>query len=424
MKGGSNVPGSKKYLGNNKWKLIISCGCKDGAQKRRCKTIQAKTEAAAEKELALFYTLVKAEQKKIVRRNILPILGPERLKLSVADMIKIWSERYGNTLSKTTVQSNKSNIVNNIIPYIGNKEAAAIEGDDVLWLLEELRNRAKQREPDKLLTETTVYSTFKLLRSIYNKAIEWSLLITNPCEDVPVHQRPKPDDSETPFYQFDELSMFMQAVRELKDTPTNVKQKLLLFLAFQDVCRRGEMYALTWDRIDFEHNALKIEESAYYVPGEGIQTKEPKTKSSKRQLVFGEKVKELFIKHKENQEAHLKRKQLHNPENWIFVRTRGLKPGENVKILDLSSFYNWLQDFNKRNNFKHMTVHGWRHMGASYSLAKGIDIGTVRDNMGHSNLKTTSRYVHPITAAKKDAAKEMDHLVEEALNENNKKVDI
>lgn len=302
------MPGSKKYLGNNKWKLIISCGCKDGAQKRRCKTIQAKTEAAAEKELALFYTLVKAEQKKIVRRNILPILGPERLKLSVADMIKIWSERYGNTLSKTTVQSNKSNIVNNIIPYIGNKEAAAIEGDDVLWLLEELRNRAKQREPDKLLTETTVYSTFKLLRSIYNKAIEWRLLINNPCEDVQVHQRPKPDDSETPFYQFDELSMFMQAVRELKDTPTNVKQKLLLFLAFQDVCRRGEMYALTWDRIDFEHNVLKIEESAYYVPGEGIQTKEPKTKSSKRQLVFGERVKELFIKHKENQEAHLKRK--------------------------------------------------------------------------------------------------------------------
>ena len=63
-------------------------------------------------------------------------------------------------------------------------------------------------------------------------------------------------------------------------------------------------------------------------------------------------------------------------------------------------------------------------MGASYSLAKGIDIGTVRDNMGHSNLKTTSRYVHPITAAKKDAAKEMDHLVEEALNENNNKVEI
>ena len=87
------MPGSKKYLGNNKWKLIISCGCKDGAQKRRCKTIQAKTEAAAEKELALFYTLVKAEQKKIVKRNILPILGPERLKLSVADIIKIWSER-------------------------------------------------------------------------------------------------------------------------------------------------------------------------------------------------------------------------------------------------------------------------------------------------------------------------------------------
>lgn len=418
------MPGSKKYLGNNKWKLIVSCGCKDGAQKRRCKTITAKTEAAADKELALFYASIKAEQKSAGKSHALPtvepVLKPVRVELTVSSMIEIWAERYGNTLGKTTIQSNTSNIKNNIIPYIGHEEAAAVGPDDVQRLVSELRKRPKKREPDKLLAETTVHSTFKLLRSIYNKAIEWKLLKANPCEEVPVRQRPKPDDSETPFYQFDELSMFMQAVRELKDTPTNVKQKLLLFLAFQDVCRRGEMYALTWDRIDFEHKILKIEESAFYEPGKGIQTKEPKTKSSKRQLAFGERVKELFVRHKENQEAHLKRRQLFNPNNWIFVRTRGLKPGENVKILDLSSFYNWLQDFNKRNNFKHMTVHGWRHMGASYSLAKGVDIGTVRDNMGHSDLKTTSRYVHPITAAKKSAAKEMDNLVEAALNENNK----
>ena len=420
------MPGSKQYLGNNKWKLTVSCGYQDGPQKRRCKTIEVRTEAAADKQLAVFYAEVQAELKKAKKLNMLPVIEPiikpeiAPVKLTVVDMIDIWSEKYGKFLGGTTVQSNTSNITNNIIPYIGDEDAAAITANDVLGVIAELRKRPKQREPDKLLAETTVYSTFKLLRSIYNKCIEWKLLVRNPCEEVPVRLRPKPDDSETPFYQYEELSQFMQAVRELKDTPTNVKQKLLLFLAFQDVCRRGEMYALTWDRIDFEHNTLKIEESAYYVPSKGIRTKEPKTKSSKRQLVFGDKIKNLFLKHKENQEAHLKRRKLYNPNNWIFVRTRGIKPGEDVKILDVSSFYSWLQDFNKRNNFSHMTVHGWRHMGASYSLARGVDIGTVRDNMGHSDLKTTSRYIHPITEAKKSAAHEMDNLVEEALNKNDK----
>ncbi len=57
-------------------------------------------------------------------------------------------------------------------------------------------------------------------------------------------------------------------------------------------------------------------------------------------------------------------------------------------------------------------------MGATYSLARGVDLGTVKDNMGHSDLKTTSRYLHPITVAKKGAAKEMDNLIDETITAN------
>ena len=409
------MPGSIIELGNNKFKLIVSCGYKNGPQVRRCKTVEARTKAAANKKLAVFYAQVQAEMKKKQGQNVRPA---GRTKLSVADLIDVWSEKYGSTLSPTTAQSDKINIKNNILPYIGKHQADAIKADDVLWLIAELRKRPKMRAPSKKLSETTVHSVYKLLRSIYNRGIEWGLVDRNPCEEIPVYQRPKPAESKTPFYQYDEFKRFMQAVRELKDTPTNVKQKLLLFLAFQDVCRRGEMYALTWDRVDFDQSVFKIEESSYYVPGQGINTKDPKTKSSKRELAFGTRIRELFLKHKENQEAHLKSRNLKNPQNWIFVRTRGIKPGENVKILDLSSFYNWLQDFIARNNFNHMTVHGWRHMGATYSLARGVDLGTVKGNMGHSDLKTTSRYLHPITVAKKGAAREMDNLIDETITPN------
>lgn len=249
------MPGSIVELGNNKYKLVVSCGYKNGPQVRRCKTVEARTKAAVNKKLAVFYAQVQAEMQKKQRQNVRPAV---RTKMTVTDLIDVWTEKYGSTLSPTTAQSDKINIKNNILPYIGKRQADAIKADDVLWLIAELRNRPKMRDPTKKLSETTVHSVYKLLRSIYNRCIEWGLVDKNPCEEIPVYQRPKPAESKTPFYQYDEFKRFMQAVRELKDTPTNVKQKLLLFLAFQDVCRRGEMYALTWDRVDFEQSVFKI----------------------------------------------------------------------------------------------------------------------------------------------------------------------
>ena len=148
------MPGSIVELGNNKYKLIVSCGYKNGPQVRRCKTVEARTKAAVNKKLAVFYAQVQAEMQKKQRQNVRPAV---RTKMTVTDLIDVWTEKYGSTLSPTTAQSDKINIKNNILPYIGKRQADAIKADDVLWLIAELRNRPKMRDPTKKLSETIPY---------------------------------------------------------------------------------------------------------------------------------------------------------------------------------------------------------------------------------------------------------------------------
>ena len=126
------MPGSIVELGNNKYKLVVSCGYKNGPQVRRCKTVEARTKAAVNKKLAVFYAQVQAEMQKKQRQNVRPAV---RTKMTVTDLIDVWTEKYGSTLSPTTAQSDKINIKNNILPYIGKRQADAIKADDGGWLI-------------------------------------------------------------------------------------------------------------------------------------------------------------------------------------------------------------------------------------------------------------------------------------------------
>ena len=41
-----------------------------------------------------------------------------------------------------------------------------------------------------------------------------------------------------------------------------------------------------------------------------------------------------------------------------------------------------------------MTTHGLRHSYASELQARGVDLATIRDLLGHSSVAITDRYLH------------------------------
>ena len=50
----------------------------------------------------------------------------------------------------------------------------------------------------------------------------------------------------------------------------------------------------------------------------------------------------------------------------------------------------------KENDLPEITVHSLRAMAATYALNNGAALTTVQRMLGHTNLRTTSIYLHPL----------------------------
>ena len=65
----------------------------------------------------------------------------------------------------------------------------------------------------------------------------------------------------------------------------------------------------------------------------------------------------------------------------------------------------------------HITVHSLRHMAATYALNHGAALTTVQSMLGHTNIRTTSIYLHPLDKQKRETAQIMSSRLQ-ALRED------
>ena len=75
----------------------------------------------------------------------------------------------------------------------------------------------------------------------------------------------------------------------------------------------------------------------------------------------------------------------------------------------------------KAKGLPHKKFHALRHTSATLSLIYGNDIKTVGERLGHSQMKTTNRYLHAIEEADRRAADVLGGIVLTLQAENRKK---
>lgn len=190
-----------------------------------------------------------------------------------------------------------------------------------------------------------------ILKTCFNKAVEWGVLDGNPVRSV------KPPKVVRQFKYFTNAEV--AKLLEVAEEPFRTGVLLLLYTGL----RRAELYNLRWTDVDLERRQLTV--MPRYREGEMVKGRRPRT------VPLNERAVAVF----ENARA------LAGDNEYVF---------RHFKIDYLTELFFKLSRKAKVKG----RLHDLRHTFASRLAMDGVPLPVIRDLLGHSDIKTTEIYAH------------------------------
>lgn len=246
------------------------------------------------------------------------------------------------------------------------------------------------------LGKTKSYSQIKklnkLLKSFFIYAIREGYLLRNPCDGLTIpNKEPKKEIGAIEYFDENEITELKKAIKGHFLEP-------LILTALGTGLRQGELLALRWQNVNLQNNTIKVQESikkVYIFDSEGNKKQEtiiqkPKTSTSIRVVDIPTKLSSVLAS-------------LPHESEYVFS-----KNGE--PISSKTVFGNWKKIL-AQNNMPHKKFHSLRHTYATMLLTNGVDLKTVQDLMGHSDITITQIYLHVLPHVKITAVNKLNNLL-------------
>lgn len=214
---------------------------------------------------------------------------------------------------------------------------------------------------EAIVSENNRKTILKMLKRLFQMAIEERLIDRNPCAGIKV----KVAEVEQKVLTNSEVETFL---REAKNT--NHKFYPIWALALMTGMRSGELYALKWSDIDFDAKIISVSKQWSSRNGLG-PTKSGRTRIvpiSESLLTF---LKELQLKTKKDQET-------------VLPHYRDWQNGEQARVT---------REFCITIGVTPVKFHDLRATFITNLLARGESLARVMSLVGHSQLKTTNGYL-------------------------------
>ena len=259
-------------------------------------------------------------------------------KTTFAQFYEKWYSEYAFIeLEKTTLTGYDHNIRTKVFPALGNMKLSAIKPVHLNSLYNSLRkDGVRQDGKDGGYSDTTINMIHVTISSILKKAVEWDVIMSNPCDRVKTPRRAK-DSDDIEYFTVEQAQAFLAALDMEYDQPVKARKrkdrngneytvaayvnkvtvplqfKVLFNVAIYGGLRRGEIVSLKWSDIDFVNSTIKITKSTAYAERETFM-KGTKTKLSNREITMPSSVMKLL---KEYRAEYLKR-QLQLGSKWAM----------------------------------------------------------------------------------------------------------
>ena len=256
-----------------------------------------------------------------------------------------------------------------ILPEIGNLPAKDIG----VLTLERLKRTLLKKE----LSQTTVKYYMIVLGSVFNKAKAWGIFDgENPVKVTSTSNRKFmkiPDNRRLRFLSHEEADLLL---KEIKTTSPQLHDICLLSL--HAGLRAGECFDLTWYDVDLKHKVINI--------------RNPKNDES-RQAYLTPQLENMF---QARTTVNQKRSEL------VFKNCRGGRlrevGGPFGRTADSLGFNDGVENAQNR-----LVFHSLRHTFASWLALQGSPILTIKELLGHKDIKMTMRYSHLMPDQKREA---------------------
>ncbi len=332
--------------------------------------------------------------------------APTDGRVKLVDFVPIYLENAKHRLSPIVYEKYSRMLDICIVPMLGHMKLKDIKPIHIQRFVNALEERETHLDgTGGKLSPSTVRRYYTMVQSVLHSAYKLGLIGVNPADSDRI-ALPKIQEQTTEIFTDAELTQLLDC---LEAEP--LQFKLLIHLAINTGCRRGELVGLKWSDINYSTGILTVSRSNYKLTGDTeIKSKTTKTGKS-RKIMLPPYCLAMLRKFKAEQaQTQLLLGDRWQGDNWIFTQADGKPMYPTTPTQSFSKFL-------KRNGLAHKKFHALRHTSATLLLSNGTNIKNVATRLGHSQLKTTNRYVHAVEQAEIQSANTFEML----LNTNRKR---
>lgn len=329
-----------------------------------------------------FNTLVEARKARELKMSEKTLINNkrERNNANLNEFVVIWFSIYCYKELKTTTSCSMMNVLNKyVLGKLGNEKISNITTLKLQRYFSDLRLNYKD------ISDKTIYRIYKVMKNMFNRAVDWEYISNNPIDKVKIR---KPKSKETNTYSKKEISKILTLLK---------KEKIIFNTIFSLIITTGirkcELLGLCIEDIDFINGSININKN---IDWNKIKHKyevvAPKTQYSYRTIPVPKEVLNTLKKYLLYRETIVKKN-----VNSLFINEKGY-------LIGFSYLTNSWRQFINKNNLKYVTIHGLRHSYCSMQINnnKYLNIPIVSKLMGHADITTTLKYLHSSETTNKD----------------------